>query len=57
MNLTVRLLCPEGKIPDICMDLRIGMNVDRKKETTCNVYAVQQDTQTVAMSDFIQHLC
>ena len=56
MNLTVRLLCPEGKIPDICMDLRIGMNVNRKKETTCNVYAVQQDTQTVAMSDFIQHL-
>ena len=24
---------------------------------SCNIYAVQQDTQSVAMSEFIQHLC
>ena len=23
----------------------------------CNIYAVQQDTQSVLMSKFIQHLC
>ena len=28
-----------------------------KKERESNIYAVQQDTQSVLMSEFIQHLC
>ena len=32
MNLRARLFCPEGKIPYIYMNLRIGMKVNRKKE-------------------------
>ena len=27
------------------------------KVKDCNIYAVQQDTQSVSMSEFIQHLC
>jgi hypothetical protein len=34
MNSTVRFFCPEGKIPYIYMDLRIGMKVNRKKQNT-----------------------
>ena len=29
----------------------------RDRASSCNIYAVQQDTQSVAMSKFIQHLC
>ena len=25
--------------------------------SSCNIYAVQQDTQIVSLSEFIQHLC
>ena len=25
--------------------------------SSCNIYAVQQDTQSVLMREFIQHLC
>ena len=27
------------------------------KKVIFNIYAVQQDTQSVSMSEFIQHLC
>ena len=29
----------------------------RDRLSSCNIYAVQQDTQSVSMSEFIQHLC
>ena len=29
----------------------------RDRVSSCNIYAVQQDTQSVVMSKFIQHLC
>ena len=29
----------------------------RDRVSSCNIYAVQHDTQSVLMSEFIQHLC
>ena len=29
----------------------------RDRVSSCNIYAVQQDTQSVLMSKFIEHLC
>ena len=34
-------------VPRYCMD----------RVSSCNIYAVQQDTQSVVMSEFIHHLC
>ena len=29
----------------------------RDRVSSCNIYAAQQDTQSVSISEFIQHLC
>ena len=39
-------------------NIRKGLSwYGRDRVASCNIYAVQQDTQSVLMSEFIQHLC
>ena len=35
----------------------VAIRYCRDRVSSCNIYAVQQDTQSVLMSEFIQHLC
>ena len=41
-----------SKMKDILM-----LNMVLRTGITCNIYTVQQDTQSVLMSEFIHHLC
>ena len=39
------------------LNVSAALVIQLAKCTPCNIYAVQQDTQSVLMSKFIQHLC
>ena len=45
-----------GKVHFVFITLT-DIDIIGDRVSSCNMYVVQQDTQIVSMSEFIQHLC